>query len=108
MLISKSVVVAAGATTDNLLTNTVLSFLGNPRYVTLAASTTAAGVTAQWFNNTTPILGNDGSPVNVEAAGVIDPRQDTIIPQEAVMGSQVFQLTNTTGGDLTVVYRIYF
>jgi len=101
------IVLAAGAVVNNAVADTSMQFAPEDSMLTLAAATTAAGVTIS-ARLTDEIILDEGSEVPVTANGNPVFPDEVIVPRQPMArGDQlIIRLTNTTGGPLTVILLI--
>lgn len=105
MRVSKTITVAANTTTANLLSGLPEGLLMSPTYVKVLANAAATGITMDYRRGVTPLLGSDGSPVNVGSGLVVSELNgDMIVSPTVCRGQQTLRLTNSTGAGIVVTY----
>lgn len=98
MKISGTTAIGAGGRSGNVLAGFPESLLLAATYVSVIAIADVVGVTADYRRGVTPLLGVDGSEVNVLATlATLDRRIDTIIDRVAAVGQQSLYFTATGG-----------
>ena len=110
MILSGVTAVGAGAESANVLAGYAESLLVEPALISFRAAHDGAArgdILTKYFTGTTPKMGRNGSPTNVEGiAGVLDPRTDTLINRQVYMGLQSVTFTNTTAGAINVAWEL--
>ena len=107
---SGTISVAAGARSANQLLGLPSGMLVGPAEISVVANhpgAAASDIRTHYMSGVQAVTGANGALTNVAAtAGVLDPRFDTVLAREPVIGNQSLIFENTTAGALVVSWKV--